>query len=362
MSISPRRTTSRGPRGPRFVLSILAGTVVGMGIAAAGAGVIRVEPAATDSTHTLAGALAEAAPGDTLLLAPGLYRGIYDLPRGVSVVGAAGPDSTILDADGGRYVLSGRGLDSTTVIAGLTLQNGKRDHPNSGGGGIYLYRSSPVIVNNVFRNHLGYFGAGVYTNYGCNPVIAFNRFHDNEAHLGGALAAYQDCAPLVYENFVYSNRAVSGGGMLCMNSAPVLVHNTWVANRAEPGGGGALYGDSSPALVVGNVFAYNEDPKRDGGAVFALDDDRPAVLRDNILWENLGGAEGGACAPFVGVEGNCSEDPQFMDRQRFLLERQPAAASCQPTAGARRWSGPVVPVVPDSILGLWREWRRSGAR
>ena len=354
-------TTSRGPRGPR--LSFLLFPLLGlMACAEASARGIVVEPQPADSSRSLAAALAAASPGDTLLLRPGIYRGTYDLRSGVSILGLAGPDSTILDADGGRYVFSGRGIDSTTVIAGLTLQNGKRDHPNSGGGGIYLYRSSPVILNNVFRNHLGYFGAGVYTNYDCHPIIAFNRFFDNESHLGGALAAYQDCSPLVYENFVYANRAVSGGAMLCMNSSPVLVQNTFVANRADPGGGGALYGDSSPALVLGNVIAFNEDPKRDGGAVFFLDDDRPAALRDNLLWENEGGPEGGACPPFADSDGNCTADPQFVDRQRFLLERRSGAGTCQPHAGATGWTGAGRPDVPDSVLAVWREWRRVNAR
>lgn len=352
---------SRESSGSRLVRLLLvnggfAGLIVWAGAPVAQCARIPVDPAPRDSTHHFARLLAQAEPGDSLMLAPGLYRGAFVLPIGVSLVGIAGPDSTVLDADGGRYVLFGRNLDSTTVITGLTLQNGRRDHPNSGGGGIYLHRSSPVVVNNVFRNHLGYLGPGVYTNYFCDPVIAFNVFHDNEGYLGGAIAAYERCNPLVYNNVIYGNRAVSGGAILCMNSAPVILHNTMVSNQAEPGGGGALYCDSSPALVSNNIFAFNRDPKPDGGAVYCIDDDRPATFRDNVVWENQGGEGGGRCDAFAGQEGNCSEDPGLDAAAPLGMPR----TTCRIHAGAGTWNRAHAPQVPDSVLAGWRIWRRRG--
>jgi hypothetical protein len=307
-------------------------------------------PPDADGVSYLSRALEDAVPGDSLLLAPGLYRGVHTLESGVSIIGTAGPDSTILDADGGRYVLFGRGIDSTTVISGLTLQNGRRDHPNSGGGGIYLYGSSPLVLNNVFRNHLGYLGPGVYMNYGCRAVVAYNVFRDNEGYLGGAVAAYQDCQPLIFNNVLHDNKAVSGGGILCMNSTPVLLHNTIVANRA--GHGGAIYCDSSPALIRANVMAQNDDD----GAIFWLDDDAPAAIRENVVWENRGGEGGGKCPRYVGRDGNCREDPGFLDPEHRRFERTTLPTSCAPRAGARPWNPRVPPAVPDSVLAQWRAW------
>jgi hypothetical protein len=319
---------------------------------------VLIHPASKDSTNSLTFALSEAQPGDSLILLPGLYRGTFTLKNGVSLLGKSGPDSTVLDADGGRYVLFGRGLDSTTVISGLTLQNGRRDHPNSGGGGIYLHRSSPLIINNVFRDHLGYFGAGVYSNYDSRPVVAFNIFYNNEGYLGGAIAAYQDCSPLYYNNIIYDNRGVSGGAILCMNSTAVIVRNTIVANTAEQGGG-AIYCDSSPALIEANVMAYNTQK----GAIYSLDDDRPATARRNIVWSNEGGSCGGMGAEFVGSDGNCREKPGFRDLDARQLQRVSAEgeAGCQPFAGARWWDVRVTPEIPDSVLILWREWLQQHA-
>lgn len=317
-------------------------------------------PAPADTTSTLAQVLERSEPGDTIVLRPGLYRGTFTLRHGVSLLGAAGPDSTILDADGGRYVLFGRHLDSTTVISGLTLRGGRRPHPNSGGGGIYLHRSSPLVLGNVIHGNLGYLGPAVYMNYECHPVIAFNLLRDNEGYLGGAVAAYERCDPLLYNNIVQDNRAVSGGGVLCLHASAVLVGNTLVANRTEQhGGGGAIYADGSAMLAAGNALAHNRDDHPRGGAVFCRGTPVPE-LRDNLFWENEGGEGGGACDSLLERDGNCAADPGFEDlATRKLVRRRGAGETCAPQAGAVPWDLARPPAVPDSILALWRAWRRE---
>jgi hypothetical protein len=337
-------------RGANLALLILL-----LGSAGSRGATIRVEPQPGDSTRTLRATLERAQPGDSLLLLPGVYRGSFWLKKGVSLVGIAGPDSTVLDASGERYCLMARGIDSTTVISGLTLQNGRRPHANSGGGGIYLHRSSPVIVNDVFRNHVGYFGPGVYANYDSHPVVAFNVFYDNEGYLGGAVAAYVDCSPLIYNNLISDNQAVSGGGILCFESRAVVLNNTLVRNRASQGGGG-MYLHSSPALVEDNVIANS-----DRSAFFCLDDVAPATLRRNLLWQNGAPGRGNLCAEVVGLEGNCRGDPGLADGRLDprRASRLAAAGSCLEAAGAQSWEPSATPQVPDSILALWRDWRRG---
>lgn len=361
-----RVETGRGLRGPRpsfLAWRTAAPVALALLTAAAPASGARVavSPGPQGTASSLADALRGAAPGDTLLLGPGLYLGTHAIPPGISLVGVSGPDSTVLDANGGRYVLFGQGLDSTTVISGLTLRNGRRDHPNSGGGGIYLHRSSPIILNNVFRDHLGYLGAGIYGNYGSNPVVAFNTFQDNEGYLGGAIAAYEDCAPLLYNNVVFRNRAVSGGGIMLLNSAAVVLNNTIVGNSAADSGGAAIYCNSSPALIAANVLAHNER----GPAVFWLDDSAPAALRRNVLWGHSGGAHGGRCPPFIGRDGNCEEDPGFADWSAGDLRRSPAREArqdgCLAGTGAAAWNSRSALSVPDSVLALWRLWRAEHA-
>jgi hypothetical protein len=321
---------------------------------------IEVAPPATEGESALGPALAAAAPGDTLLLAPGTYLGTHTLVPGVSLIGRAGPDSTVLDADGARYVLYGRDVGDSTTIAGLTLQNGRRDHANSGGGGIYLYQSSPVILNCVFRDHLGYLGPGVYANHRSHPVVAYCLFHDNEGYLGGAIAAYVDCDPLIYNNVIHDNAAVSGGAILALNSAPVIARNTIVANTASDAGGGAIYLDSSPALIEENVVALNQG----SGAVFCIDDNRPPTVRRNLLWENAGAPERSRCPEFVGLDGNVVADPLLVDLDGRMLTTRPAPGDTAgaPPAGARSWDPLDPPDLPAAIIERWRSWRQGQAR
>jgi hypothetical protein len=318
---------------------------------------VAVAPETTGDLPELGPALADASPGDTLLLAPGLYKGAHTLKSGVSLIGAAGPDSTILDADGGRYVLYGRSIGDSTLIAGLTLRNGRRDHPNSGGGGVYLYQSSPTIVNCVFHGHLGYLGPGVYANHRSDPIVAFCEFHDSEGYLGGAVAAYVDCDPLVYNNVIYDNAAVSGGAILALNSAPVIVGNTIVGNRASAAAGGTIYLDSSPALIESNVIAENEG----SGVVFCLDDDRPPTIRGNLLWMNSADAERSRCPSYLGLDGNREGDPRFEDTERRALWRQ-AAPDDTSAAGAVPWDRRATPEVPAPLLERWRSWMAEMGR
>ena len=321
---------------------------------------IEVAPAPTDAVPGLESALAAAVEGDTLLLAPGLYRGVYTLKPGVSLIGTAGPDSTVLDADGGRYILYGRDIDDRTTIAGLTLQNGRRDHPNSGGGGIYLYQSSPTILNCVFRNHLGYLGPGVYANHRSHPIVAYCVFHDIEGYLGGAIAAYVDCDPLIYNNVIHDNTAISGGAILALNSAPLIVGNTIVANTASDAGGGAIYLDSSPALIEANVLAHNEG----SGAVFCLDADRPPMIRGNLLCRNSENSERSRCAAFLGLDGNREGNPLFddLDGRELWRRTAPVDSSGVPGAGAAPWDPKSPPEVPQDLLERWHAWRNGAVR
>ncbi len=108
---------------------------------------------------SLQAAVDTAAPGDTVLVAPGRYAENVLLKQGVSLHSLAGADSTILVSPGGaaqlnleRLVQCLAGVDSTTSIQGLTLEDG-----GFSGMGIFCEGASPVIRGNVLRG----FGWGI---------------------------------------------------------------------------------------------------------------------------------------------------------------------------------------------------------
>lgn len=89
--------------------------------------------AAADILHVPAdfprvgGALASAAPSDTILVAPGSYveNIIWPATAGIKLLSEAGAAVTILDG-GARESVIGiyTGVDTTTVIRGFTIRNG----------------------------------------------------------------------------------------------------------------------------------------------------------------------------------------------------------------------------------------------
>ncbi|MFH1278032.1 MAG: hypothetical protein ABIK65_06615 [Candidatus Eisenbacteria bacterium] len=92
--------------------------------AGAAAGVIRVP----DDQPTIAAGLAAAGAGDTVLVAPGVYQEnlLWPSTGGIRLIGEGGPAETIVDGRGlGSVIEIAGGADSTTLIKGLTLQNGR---------------------------------------------------------------------------------------------------------------------------------------------------------------------------------------------------------------------------------------------
>ena len=87
------------------------------------AAVIRVP-----SDHgTIGEALAAAAPFDTVLVAPGTYPTNVEWPStpGIKLIGESGAAATVLDGRDDVQVLGiYTGVDTTTVIRGLTIFNG----------------------------------------------------------------------------------------------------------------------------------------------------------------------------------------------------------------------------------------------
>jgi hypothetical protein len=304
----------------------------------------------------LASALLEAAKGDTLVLSPGRYSGPWELADGVSILGAAGPDSTLLDAGGAGYVLRAAGIGEDVVISGLTIRSDAGE--TDGGGGILLTGSSPRITNNVFFGHHASTGAAICAEERSDPIIAFNVFHDNRADTGGAIAATDDSAPLIYNNLIYDNVAQTGGGVACIGSSPMIMRNTIYSNRAGEPGGGAVYLDASAALISGNVMAENQGM----GAVYCADVSR-ASMRCNLLWKNSRGSAAGSCEDFVGVNLNREGNPGFVSPEDRVLWRRYAGDEnkpCYEAAGASSWNPLDPPEVPESIITFWRLRRARG--
>ncbi|MBD3169796.1 MAG: T9SS type A sorting domain-containing protein [candidate division Zixibacteria bacterium] len=279
--------------------------------------------------------------GDTVIVQPGIYYENINF-NGHCIVLCSNflftgdtsfISSTIIDGNGeGRVITLENDEDSTTVIAGLTIQNGLSNY----GGGIYADHTIPTIRNNIIRNNLvrGSAGGGIFIND--NAKIINNLIMDNSARgaynfdgSGGGISC-RGMRPTISGNIITGNSAWGnwsgtgwGGGINCGAEYPIIRDNIIVKNTSGGGvfnglaAGGGINIASSTALVLNNTIADNTTWNWGSGIHIRYSE---ATLINNIIWNNSlhehessinvtwcdidGGWEG---------EGNIDADPLFVD-------------------------------------------------
>lgn len=233
---------------------------------------------------TVAGAAQRAAPGDTILVAAGLYRENLRLDKPVVLLGGwdrtfrfrdPRREETILDGEGvNRQVIlirmAGEKSDGGVVVAvdGFTIRNGWVD--GNGGGLCAEGKVRVVLRNNVFRNN-------------------YARYH------GGAVCYFKGASGLVEGNLFDGNAVVFHGGGLCLldNARVDVSANHFVRNRVVADSGGGVAALKGCRITVrGNRFEENFAIKR-GGAISFLQGVE-AEVEENLIVRNECGLMGGA--------------------------------------------------------------------
>jgi hypothetical protein len=220
-------------------------------------------------------AIDSAAPGDTVLVAPGRYvenirfrgKGIVVASEYLRTRDPVSITRTIIDGsrpkhpDAASVVLMVDQEDTTAALVGFTI---------TGGTG--------TVWTDARQKALSREGGGVLCELG-SPVIEHNLIEGNEAvRVGpGILSA-------------------GGGGIRCGYAEPIIRHNVIRGNRGEYGAGIVLYHSAaivSNNLIAGNI-AVNADstPTQLGGRGGGLTVYAPTVLRNNLVWGNRQAAGG----------------------------------------------------------------------
>ncbi|MCB9514300.1 MAG: hypothetical protein H6694_08315 [Candidatus Latescibacteria bacterium] len=192
---------------------------------------------------TIEGALAAAAFGDTVSIAPGTYYE-HDLvwPPGVSILGRGlGAEDVVIDAQFQGRVMGGEELVSSNELGFLTIRNG--DAAGYYGSGLKVAGSPNLhdLIIEECRNSFG--GVGMY----CigSPHIVDSAFVNNGSteleSIGGGLFLNGDQSGPVLENVVFAdNTAGSGGGLFYGGHFGTLLNvrfqdNTAARDGVEPG-------------------------------------------------------------------------------------------------------------------------------
>ncbi|MCK4415090.1 MAG: DUF1565 domain-containing protein [Candidatus Eisenbacteria sp.] len=312
---------------------------------------------------TIQAGIVAAAPGDTVLVTPGRYVENIDF-LGKDIVVASryllDPDysyvrSTIIDgsqpatpdtASTVRFVSS---ETAAAVLQGFTITGGGGTewvdpqlptYTWRGGGGIFGFRASPTIKNNLITGNVvenggtvdGAQGGGLTLFRGL-PVIANNTIKDNYADYGaGVVLEYSQAR--VCNNLIIGNHGgivYGGGGFWTLGAAatPLTIENNTIADNHSDTNGGALYVWNSNLVLRNNVIWGNTQVN---GAPIAL-------TGSSTIEVAYSDVEGG----YAGM-GNIDVAPGFSDTLSYLLDPDsPCIDTGDPDAAGNDPEDPAAP-------------------
>lgn len=265
---------------------------------------------------------------DTVLVAPGMYDTAFGeqfpllMKSGVILISSKGADSTIVNADTTARVFKCVKVDSTSAIIGFTITGGKAfgaTQEDSCGGGIFADSSSLIITdniikyntalragggiacwwfsdsvfinNNIIKYNYARGGGGIYC-YNSSPLIIHNTIDSNDTHImpssngGGILCS--GSSPIIQGNRITNNITWNnGGGIACQYTAPHISKNLISNNISYSSfGGGALFCYQSSPLIEGNAIIDNK--ASNGGTIYVLKASvYPFIMRGNTIMRNI---------------------------------------------------------------------------
>jgi predicted outer membrane repeat protein len=250
----PRRVTRR-----IAFLAIGGFAALALLLAPAVARTIRVDPQGRGVTLDIASAVATAGPGDTILLANGVYRGPgnrdVSITKNVMLRSASGnPDSCVIDCEhqGRGFLIDSR--ETSPRIDGITVMNGRADT----GGAIYcLNHCAPLISNCVFLENRADGDGGALRCAEITRDVHFVNclFTGNSAGESGGAAAACCCSIVRFEGCtVVDNQSKDGSAISCRGLASVRMSKSIVAfhRGAEPFACGHCYAHFDSCDVFGN--------------------------------------------------------------------------------------------------------------
>jgi hypothetical protein len=262
---------------------------------------------------TIQAGINAAAPGDTVLVAPGTYyENINFNGKAITVTSSAGATTTIIDGGGIAPVVTFNGGESrASILSNLTIRNGGAT-PGTVGigtwGGIFTgLNSNPSILNNLITQNAcnGYFGSGGAllqgntisgtlppSTPGCSygegaavflkgnsttlPVVqVIGNIIENNVHPTtsnwGAITINGYIGPVV-ENNIIRNNAMTG--IFTANSNSMVIAQNLVYGNASTNQAGGLYasipwGGTGPpvgppiGIIANNTFVQNSGSQVD---------------------------------------------------------------------------------------------------
>ncbi|MBM3319979.1 MAG: hypothetical protein FJY73_04815 [Candidatus Eisenbacteria bacterium] len=286
-----------------------------------------IRPDGTGDAPTIQAGVDSAAPGDTVLLEPGIFHGegnrdIRFRGKALVVRGRDAPELHVIDCKGTQedphrgFVLD-QGEGPGSVLSTLTVTGG---HSTDHGGGILCRNGSfPTLENLIVReNRADAWGGGMFC-YDASAEIVGCVFRGNTSRWGGGIygrRAFLEVRDALFAENVAGHQDFDWGGAIGCDSSDYLKLERvrFESNRAPVGGAVSAY--DTPLLAVDCAFIGNEADLLCGALYsFPIAPGDPVVLRNCDFSENtailaagaassLGGCDTIAECSFTGNEAN----------------------------------------------------------
>jgi parallel beta-helix repeat protein len=233
---------------------------------------------------TIQAGINAAVDGDTVLVAPGTYRGsgncdLSFLGRAIVLKAETSGSSVTIDGQHAhRFCIFSSGENPTSVVDGFKIEYCS----SSSGGAIYCEGSSPLITNCVFQSNSANDG-GAVSLLGSGAEIRGNTFRLNSAWRGGAIAVRNSHIPPaeIQDNVIDSCIAShEGGGIYLGSTSGVAIRRNLFTRDSSHLGGAIRLASSNSIAVINNTFDLNNG---DEGGCIDIDNSYYATVKNNIF-------------------------------------------------------------------------------
>jgi len=251
--------------------------------------------------RTVQQAVDAAGDGDSVLVAPGIYRENIRFRGRNIIVRSLEPENemyvstTVLDGRGaGPTVTFDGGEGADCRLSGFTITGGSA----ANGGGVLCVGAGPTITRCVIaQNTASTSGGGLFNTNSATPVVSDCRFIGNAAAYGGGAANSASDAWFDRCEWV-GNTATREGGAMHNNGGNTRVRDCLFNGNHCSDDGGAVSNNADMTVLVGCVFNGNTAADR-GGALFNKSS-QSYTVRSRFIG-NCAGDKGGAVANYNGV-------------------------------------------------------------
>jgi len=239
--------------------------------------------------QTIQAGIDNAQAGDTVLVAPGVYRENLVVRRAILLVSRIlttnNPtyiDSTIVDGNAADCCISLEEGSGSTVVRGFTIRNGRQDY-----------------------------GGGVDCRQNTSPRLEYLLITGNRANIyGGGIYATSGVSLNLYRALIVGNRAASfdGAGARLTEFRSAILNHCTVADN-DGGNGISFNGWSGEISLRNSIFYGNSNPQ----LMFNHNSDRNIDLAFCDVENGENGIRSNVNLGYDWDDGNILNDPLFID-------------------------------------------------